>query len=140
MGYLAEKAAYLRGFADGLNIDEKGDEGKVIAKLIDLAEELAASVDDVTEAVEECEDRIDDLEGFAGELSECFSDCEHEGCDCCGDSDEDDFEDEELDDVEFYEVKCPHCNEKVYFDEDMVDSGDLVCPNCNQVIEIEIDA
>lgn len=137
MGYLSEKAAYLKGLADGLKIEDKNDEGKVLAKLIDLMEEFAASIEEVNEVVEECEERIDDLDAFAEELSDCFSDCEHEGCSCC-DEDEDDFDDE-LDDVEFYEVQCPHCNEKVYFDEDMIDTGDLVCPNCKEVIEMEID-
>ena len=83
---------------------------------------------------------LDVLDDFAEEVCDCFSDCdcdcdEHDGCSCCDDDDLDD----DLDDLEFYEVECPHCSEKVYFDEDMIDSGDLVCPNCNEVIEMEID-
>ncbi|MBE7047815.1 MAG: hypothetical protein E7393_00370 [Ruminococcaceae bacterium] len=134
MCYLSEKAAYLRGLSEGLELDETTKEGKIIAKLLDLVEEMASSIEEINEIVEECEERVDDLEEFAEELSDCFSDCEHEGCSCGCEDDED-----EEDDVEFYEVKCPHCSEKVYFDEDMIDSGDLVCPNCNEVIDIEID-
>ena len=55
------------------------------------------------------------------------------------DKDFDDFDDDELDDVDFYEVKCPHCDEKVFFDEDMVNSSELVCPNCGKNIEIEVE-
>ncbi|MBQ4518710.1 MAG: hypothetical protein II997_09025 [Clostridia bacterium] len=141
MGFLSERAAYLKGLADGLKIEEKNDEGKVIAKILDLLEEFAASIEEVDEAVAECEESIDELEEFAEELSDCFSDCEHDGCDCdcCDCDDDDELDDDELDDMEFYEVECPHCKEKVYFDEDMID-GELVCPNCDGTIEIEIEA
>ncbi|MBE7035089.1 MAG: hypothetical protein E7402_03065 [Ruminococcaceae bacterium] len=133
MGYLSEKAAYLRGYVDGLKISDKNDEGKVIARLLDLVEEMAASIEEVGDLVETCEERIDDLEDFADEMSECC-DCDDD-CDCdCGCMDDEDEED-----VEFYEIECPHCNEKVYFDEDMLDSGDLVCPNCKETIDIEIE-
>ena len=143
MGYLSEKAAYLKGLAEGMKLEEKNDEGKMIAKIIDAMEEFAASIDDLNDVIEECEERIDDLDEFATELSDvmsdcCDHDCDHEGCDCCGDDDFDD--DDDLDDMEFYEVTCPHCDEKVYFDEDMIDSDDLVCPNCGKLIEIEIEA
>ncbi|MBR5235889.1 MAG: hypothetical protein IKW06_00725 [Clostridia bacterium] len=137
MGFLSEKAAYLRGLADGLKIDDSKDEGKVIAKMLDLLEELAITVEEVNDVVETCEERIDDLEDFAEELSDCFSDCDCGcdddcdcGCDCDCDCDCDD-------DLEFYEIECPHCEEKVYFDENMIDSGNLVCPNCNASIEFE---
>ena len=135
MGYLSEKAAYLRGLSEGMKLEEKGDEGKMLAKIIDAMEEFAASIDDLNDIVEECEERIDDLDEFATELSDMFSECSHEGC-SCGCEDEDD---EDLDDMEFYEVECPHCEEKVYFDEDMMDNDDLICPNCGEMIEIEID-
>ena len=41
--------------------------------------------------------------------------------------------------MEFYEVECPSCKEKVYFDEDMINDEVLICPNCNEKIEIEFE-
>ena len=39
---LAEKMGYLRGLADGLNLDEaKDQQGKLLAALVDVVEELA---------------------------------------------------------------------------------------------------
>ena len=56
------------------------------------------------------------------------------------DEDEDDEEGDEDDDYGFFEVDCPNCHEKVYLDEDMLDSDDdITCPNCKEVIEIDFD-
>jgi len=133
MGYLSEKAAYLKGLAEGLNVDEKSNEGKLLVKIIDVLEERAATIEDNSEALAECEERVDDLDDFAQEITEACSCGDHDDCDCCDCDEDDDFEDEE-----FYEIECPHCKELVYFDEDMLDN-DLVCPNCSGKIEIEID-
>ena len=47
--------------------------------------------------------------------------------------DEDEDEDEEDDD--FVELQCPECGETIYFDEDMLESGEeLLCPNCNALL------
>lgn len=142
MGYLSEKAAYLKGLADGMKLAEKGDEGLMITKLISLLEDVAASVDETEAVLDEFDERIDDLEAFATDICEA---CNDHGCDCGCDCDDDcdcdcDCEDDDFEDLDFYEVECPHCKEKVYFDEDMMDSDDLICPNCGKAIEIEIDA
>ena len=138
MGYLVERVAYLRGLAEGMKIDEKTNEGKMITKILDVLEELSANFEDLSDEVLENEARVDELE-------ECFDElCEEldEECGCGCEDDDDDFfdelDDEDLEDLDFYEIVCPHCNEKVYFDEDMIDDS-LICPNCNEEIEIEFD-
>lgn len=143
MGYLSEKAAYLQGMAEGMKLAEKSDEGKMLEKVIDLMAEMAASVEEAYDVVEECEERIDDLEDYAEDISDilsgdCDCDCDSDHCDC-GCEDEFDDDDDELDDVDFYEVKCPHCKEKVFFDEDMIDDGEFECPNCGEAIEIDME-
>ncbi|MBQ2696543.1 MAG: transcriptional regulator, partial [Clostridia bacterium] len=116
MGYLSEKAAYLKGLSDGMKLAEKSDEGKMIAKLISMMEDMAASIDETDAVLDEFDERLDDLEEFATDVSEACSGCDcDDDCDCDCDCDCDDEDD--YDDVEFYEVECPHCEEKVYFDE-----------------------
>ncbi|MBQ3225964.1 MAG: zinc ribbon domain-containing protein [Clostridia bacterium] len=143
MGYLVEKVAYLRGLAEGMKIDEKTNEGKMIGKILEVLEELSANFEDLSDEVLEGEARIDELE-------ECFDElCEEldEGCDCdcCGgdDDDDDDFfdelDDEDFDDVDFYETVCTHCGEKIYFDEDMIEDDGLICPNCDKEIKFDLD-
>ena len=51
---LGEKAAYIQGLADGVELDETTKEGKLIAALIDL-------VGDMADAIEALEDDVDTL-------------------------------------------------------------------------------
>ncbi|MBR5156905.1 MAG: zinc ribbon domain-containing protein [Clostridia bacterium] len=140
MGYLVEQVAYLRGLAEGMQLDEKTNEGKMIAKILDVLEDISANFEDLSDDVLESEARLDELEECFDELCEELEDCDC-GCDC-DDDDIDDFldelDDEDLEDLDFYEILCPHCEEKVYFDEDMIDAEALICPNCKEEIEIEI--
>lgn len=134
MGYLSEKVAYLRGLAEGMEIDETKNEGKMLLKIVEVLDEIAATVEELDEEVLDNTERLDDVEDCLDDLCEDFYD---DDCDCdCGCDCDDDFDDDDLD---FYEVECPSCNEKVYFDEDMINDEVLVCPNCNEKIEIEFE-
>ena len=45
---ISEKVAYLKGLAEGLNLDtEKSKEGKLISVMIGIMEDLAMSVEDL---------------------------------------------------------------------------------------------
>lgn len=134
MAYLSEKVAYLKGLTEGMKIDETKDEGKVILSIIDVLDEIAATVEELDEEVLDNTERIDVTEECLDDLCDEIYGGECDECDGCGgDSDEDE------DDLDFYEVECPSCKEKVYFDEDMIDDEVLICPNCNEKIEIEFE-
>ena len=82
---ITEKAAYLKGLADGLELDNTTKEGKLIAALLDmvgaLADEVAELQSDVQDLNEYCEELDEDL----GEVEEYL--CEEDDCDCCEDCD-----------------------------------------------------
>ena len=138
MAYLSEQTAYLKGLAEGMEIDTTKNEGKLLLKIIDVLDELAATVEELDEESLENTERLDDVEDCLDDICEDLYDDECDcGCDCDCDCD-DDYCDCD-DDLDFYEVECPSCNEKVYFDEDMIDDEVLVCPNCNEKIEIEFE-
>jgi len=126
---LTEKSAYLKGLADGLEYDKTTKEGKIIAALLDLVDEMAKEIADVqsdiadidedldylNDYVEELDDDLQAVEDFLDEevelddldddddFEECDGDCtECDGCDC-GDED-------------YYEIVCPSCGETVCFD------------------------
>ena len=42
-----KKISYLKGYAEGLKVDTKSNEGKLLLKLIDVIDELAEAVDDI---------------------------------------------------------------------------------------------
>lgn len=133
---LFEKAAYLRGLADGVDFDKTTAEGKVLAALLDLVSDIADEVEainedivDLQDYVEELDEDLADVEDFLDE--ECDGDCEN--CDCDGDCDECEFGD--CDDM-FFEVECPSCGEVVCFDE-TIDPENLACPACGEKFTCE---
>jgi len=132
MAYLSEQVAYLKGLAEGMKIDDEKNEGKLLLKIIEVLDEMAATVEELDEEVLDNTERLEDVEDCLDDICEDLYD---EECDC-GSCCDDDCDDE---DMEFYEVECPSCNEKVYFDEDMINDETLVCPNCNEKIEIEFE-
>lgn len=102
---LKEKSAYLKGLADGLDYDKTTAEGKLIAAMIDLIEELTAAIDDIDEDLEYLNDYAEELDEDLGEMErfvydeyDCDCDCDCDCCDCddfdCCCCDEDDIDDE----------------------------------------------
>ena len=87
---ITEKVAYLKGLAEGLALDtEKSKEGKLIAAIIDVLDDMALELADMQD--EQC-----DLEDGLDAVSEDLADVEsliYEELD-----DEDDEEDEEDED------------------------------------------
>ena len=133
---LIEKAAYIKGLVDGMELDKESKEGKVIAALVDLLGEvvdaidgLEADVDELYEYAEELDEDLGEVESVLCEDDEDFDDYEDE---CDGMCDECDL-DCDLDD-EFFEIECPSCGEVVCFDES-IDPEELACPACGEKFE-----
>lgn len=131
---LTEKAAYLKGLQDGLNLNTETAEGKLINAIIDLLDEMAVSVTDiedmtyaVTEELDAIEDELDAIEEV---LDEEFED-EY-------DEDDEDEEDYDFEDEVIYEVKCPTCGEIINLDEDMLEAGNIECPKCGEELEFDV--
>lgn len=47
--------------------------------------------------------------------------------------------DSEEEDDELFELTCPHCDSKIFADEEMLTQDVLTCPNCNSEINFDID-
>ena len=126
---ITEKAAYIKGLADGLNLNKETAEGKLIAALIDLAGEVAEAQEKMQEDIDYLSDYVDELDEDLGAVEEeVYGDCCEDDCDCCC-CDEDD---EDIDDG--FEITCPSCGETIVFDGTVDDDGELVCPNCKEKI------
>lgn len=113
---LTEKAAYLKGLMDGMNFDKNTNEGKLIAGIIDMMDDLALSVSDLEDETATLSEYVEELDEDLGSVEE----------DLYGEED-----DEEDDDDDFVEIECPHCGEEVYFDES-IDPEHIICPACGQ--------
>ena len=146
---LSEKAAYIQGLADGLDLDETTKEGKLIAALIDLVGEMTDAINALEEDVDTLNDYIEEIDEDLGSVEEivyedCGCDCECDDC-CDDDYDYDDFdecdgncddcdEDCALADDEYFEVECPSCGETICFD-GSIDPEELACPACGEKFE-----
>ena len=132
---LNEKSAYIKGLAEGLELDTKTKEGKLIAALMDLVSDLAKSVSDLEEDVEYLNDYIEEIDEDLGEVEEILAECDCDDCDCDCDDCDCDCDDCDCDcDEDFFEIECPSCGETVCFDE-TIDPEDLICPACGEKFE-----
>ena len=123
---ISEKVAYLKGLAEGLDLDtQKSKEGKLISVMIGILEEVALSIEDLDENMLALGEEID-------ALSDDLSDVE----DVVFDEDEDDMEDDE--DEDFFEVECPSCEEPLVIDEEALAEGIVVCPNCDSKFSLDL--
>ena len=131
---ISENAAYLKGLADGLGIDESTKEGKVILKLLDVVCDMAEKIEVLESENEELHAYIEEIDEDLGNLEEDLLslDDEEDFEDYSDLNDEDDdFDDEEEED--YYEIECPSCGEKICFTDD-IEIEELVCPACGELV------
>lgn len=121
-----EKAAYIKGLAEGLELDTSSAEGKVILALVDLVGEMSNELQRLNDYCEELDECLGEVEEELWGDDEC--DCDDDDCCCddccdeyfeaecpaCGETFEIDAED--LDEDEDAEIFCPHCGQKLYYD------------------------
>ena len=124
---ISEKVAYLKGLMEGLNIDEQTNEGKLFTAIVDVLDEIALEIEDLTDEVMELGDGLDIV-------SDDLSDVE----DIVYDDDDDDDDDDEDEEEECYATTCPECEEEIYFDDTVLEDGALLCPNCGAKLEFDL--
>ncbi len=131
---LTEKAAYIKGLLDGLELDPKDKQTKVLKALVDLVNDMAEEVSQLEQSYDDVCDQIDaideDLSGVEDMLYEEYD--EDESCDCgyCSNG-----SDEEM----TYEVVCPTCGTTIGLSEDSLNDGGIECPNCGEELEFDYD-
>ena len=122
---ISEKVAYLKGLAEGLALDTETKEGKLIAAIIDVLDEMSIRFEDIDDNLVDLVDGLDAVSDDLSEVEEALYEM--------------DDDDEELDDdAEYFETTCPVCQEEIVFDEDTLDSGEIRCPNCGEKLEFDL--
>ena len=130
---ITEKVAYLKGLADGLGLDAESKEGKVLLAMIDVLDDIALEIEDLKDAQDELADGLDAVSDDLEDVEDVVF-----GEDDYDDYDEDeDEEDEESEDC--YATTCPNCEEVIYFDESILEDGEVICPNCGEKLEFELE-
>lgn len=132
---ISEKVAYLKGLAEGLSLDTESKEGKLISAIIDV-------LDDMAEKFTEIDDELCDVEDGLDAVSDDLSDVEEAVYEMDDgrfyeDGDEEDcVEDDESEDC--FTTTCPCCEEQIFFDESVLESGEIKCPNCGEKLEFDL--
>ena len=123
---LSEKSAYLKGLMDGLNLNQETAEGKMIAGIVDLLQEMTTSISDLEENAIAVSDELDEIEDDLDAIEEYLmdedDDDEYEDDDDDIDFADDDGEDFAYDEDAMYEVTCPKCGEPLEFEFDEDDA------------------
>ena len=121
---ISEKVAYLKGLAEGLDLDTaKSKEGKLISVMIGILEEIGMSIEDLEENALALGEEID-------VLSDDLADVESE---VFGEDEEDDDEEDD-----FFEVECPNCEEPLVIDDEALAAGEIQCPNCETRFSLDL--
>ena len=131
---ITEKVAYLKGLIEGAEIDVTTKEGKILLAVMDVLSDVALSIEDLEATVTEMGEQVDTIDEDLDALETEFYDDEYDededccdcDCDCC-------------DDEDFFEIKCPNCDEEFMVDGDTLYDGGIDCPNCGTPLEFEID-
>ena len=138
---LSEKASYLKGLMDGLDLNKESAEGKMIAGIVDLLGEMTTSISDLEENAIAVSDELDEIEEDLDAIEEFLMDEDDEEDDDFDDEDDYEFDDEDEEDDEevIYDVTCPSCGEVLHLDEDTILQESIHCPKCNELLEFEFD-
>ena len=154
---ISEKVAYLKGMMEGMELDTEKGNGKLLAKIVEILDEMALEIEDISEETVQLRDYCDELDSDLGDVEEYlleeaegedFDECE--GCEGCDgydadedededfEDDDDDFDDDEDDDSEIIEAMCPECGEEIFFDLN-IDPSDIICPSCGKHVSFVCD-
>ena len=142
---ISEKAAYVKGLMDGLELDTAKAEGKVLAAVVDLLGDVTKRLTDVEATTIAISDELDEIEEDLDAIEDYILEDEEDEEDDDFDWEED--EDEEYDeegfdfgdeDTTIYEVECA-CGNIINFDEETLEAGSIICDNCGETLEFTFD-
>ena len=135
-----EKAAYLKGLMEGLQLDTEKAEGKMIAAIVDLLGDLTRKVTDIEDTTIAISDELDEIEEDLDAIEDFIMDEDDD--DYEKDDDYEDYDEEGFDfgdeDTTIYEVKCI-CGNVIAFDEETLEAGSIICDECGETLEFSFE-
>ena len=124
---VTEKAAYLKGLAEGLSLDPDKNETKLINAMIDVIDEMALSIADLEDSLDMVVEQLDAVDEDLSEVEDyLFEEDDDECAGCCGSGD-------------YFEVECPACGETICLDESVLGEESIECPACGETLEFDFD-
>jgi DNA-directed RNA polymerase subunit delta len=128
MKRITDRTSYLRGLAEGLNIDKEKAENKLMLEMLNVMDEMA-------QEILELDGDMDELDEYVASMESDLSDVEDM---LFEDGDEDGLEDADAfgeDEAEEISVTCPHCGKEFTIEATEINfDDDVVCPACGKSI------
>ena len=135
---IMEKVAYLKGLAEGMELDTEKKEGKLLDAIIDVLEDIALDLEDLWDNTMELTEGLDVVSEDLEDVEDIVYDEFEEDYD---EDEEDEYYEDELDeDEDCYATTCPTCEEEIFFDESILEDGEVVCPNCGEKLEFDLES
>ncbi len=122
MSEISNRAAYLKGLADGLKLNTETPEGQLLDGILNLLGDVAEELEMLDSEQAFLADKIEEVEEVIDMVAEDVFGC-----------DEDD---------DFYTLVCEHCGAEIDITGDDLDDiadGVFECPECGEVIELDFD-
>ena len=136
---ITEKVAYLKGLMEGMKIDTETNEGKILSAMVDILEDIGLELEDLWNAQGELEDGLDVVSDDLEDIEDIVYDEDDED-DEDESFDDEYYEDDAEDDEDCYATTCPTCEETIYFDESVLEDGEVICPNCGEKLEFDMSS
>lgn len=139
MSNLTDRVSFLKGLAEGMQLNKDKSENKLLTEIIDVLSDMAKEMaklqeaqDELNEYVESIDDDLADMEdALFGEEEDCNCDDCDDHCSC--------EEDDEDEDDEIISYACPHCGHEMEFKASDVDfDEETLCPSCKKPVFPEI--
>lgn len=125
---LSEKAAYVKGLIEGLELDPKDKQTKVFKVIADLLADMAEEIKELGQCYDDVCDQVDGISEDLAGVEDLIGD-ESLGSVC--------YDNTAVSSSDMaYEVTCPTCNETTYLNEDSLNAGVIKCPACGEVLEL----
>ncbi len=130
MSNLTDRASFLKGLAQGMQLSKDSNEGKLLSEIIEVLGEMAKEMEKLQEAHDELNEYVESIDDDLADMEEAIFGEEED------DEDEDgDAADDEDGDGETISYTCPHCGHEMEFNAADVDfDEDVLCPACKKPV------
>ena len=120
MSKLTDRVSYLKGLADGLQLDMEQGSNKLIMEILNLLGDVTEEMQDMADAHDELDEYVESIDDDLADLEEVLF----------GDDDE----------GEIILYACPTCGHEIEFDASNVDfDEDYFCPACGKPVFPELE-
>ncbi len=129
MSSITDRTSYLRGLAEGLNLDKEKNENRLMLEMLAVMDEMAQKIKTVEDDVDELDEYMESIDSDLGDIEDALFGDDDEYDDELDDEDDD----EEFDENEELSFDCPHCGKTMQIKAADIDFDESpLCPNCHK--------